>query len=488
MQRKLNIHAIMTSIFKFEIMVPVIFVLFVSCQLMASPIIGMADNGDFERIITQAGLYQLPTLSYNDIYFNYFNRYFIFSKPFASYYISSQTILVKIAMLVNKIIHPQANFDITMLGYIYILIFGLGIYFICKASAKYNMDPWLRYVVMLLMLMMFTDVGYTAYFNSFYGEPASFVLLLLTLGLLLNVLVDNPNIWLLVAYFGAVLLFLAAKIENTPLGVVFLALSMRMLFLYQRKLCKIITLVGAILIIAGSLGIYSAAPRAIRQQNLYDSVFYGILMNTPTPETDLRQLGVDPKYSVLKGTDAFSSTLDIYGRQFAQDFYSRVDTADVMKFYLLHPRHLLTELKAVAKAAAANRPDYIGNYEKSAGLPPVSISNRWSFWDAMKQQRLPQAIWFYLVYFCLYLLAVVYAHIRSAMKPVKLLTEVCGAIGIMTVIAYLVVLGDGEFGLVKHLFLFEVLFDISLLITITSALAWLSGAGIPFLFSTRASG
>jgi hypothetical protein len=35
-------------------------------------------------------------------------------------------------------------------------------------------------------------------------------------------------------------------------------------------------------------------------------------------------------------------------------------------------------------------------------------------------------------------------------------------------------LGDGEFGLVKHLFLFEVLFDISLLITITSGLAYSS--------------
>ncbi len=471
-KRKLNSHAIMTSIFKFEIIVPVIFILFVSCQLMASPIIGMADNGDFERIITQAGLYQLPKLSYNDIYFNYINRYFIFGKSLDNYYISSQTILVKIAMLVNKIIHPNAKFDITILGYIYILIFGLGIYFICKATAKYNMAPWLRYLIVLLILMMFTDVGYTAYFNSFYGEPASYVFLFLTLGLLLNVLVDNPNIWLIVAYFIAALLLLSAKIENTLLGVIYFALSIRMLFIYKRKLCKIITLVGAILIIAGSLGIYSATPKEIRKQNLYDSVYYGILMNTPAPETDLRQLGVDPKYSFLRGTNAFSSTVDIYGKQFAQDFYSRVGTADVIKFYLLHPAHLLAELQIVSKAAVENRPDYIGNYEKSAGLPPVSISNRWSFWDAVKQRYLPQTIWFYLIYFCLYLLAVVYAHIRSDMKQVKLLAEFCGAIGIMTVIAFLVVLGDGEFGLVKHLFLFEVLFDISLLITITSGLAY----------------
>ncbi len=179
----------------------------------------------------------------------------------------------------------------------------------------------------------------------------------------------------------------------------------------------------------------------------------------------------NPKYSVLKGTNAFSGTVDIYGKQFAQDFYSRVTTADVMKFYLLHPRHLMVELQVDAKAAVENRPDYLGNYEKSAGLPPVSISNRWSFWNAMKRRYLPQSLWFYLVYSCLYLLAVVYAHIRSDMKQGKLLSEVCGAIGIMVVIAFLVVLGDGELGLVKHLFLFEVLFDISLLITITSGLA-----------------
>ena len=468
--RRLDSHAILTGIFKFETIVPVVFVLFISCQLMASPIVGMADNGDFERIIAQAGLYQLPGLSY-DTYFNYINRYFIFSKPLYSYYISSQTILVKMAMLVNDVIHPSSNFDITVLGYIYILIFGLGIYSICRAIAKYKMASWARFLIMLLMLMMFTDVGYTAYFNSFYGEPTTFVFLFLTLGLLLNVLVDNPKIWLLVIFFVAALLFLSAKIENAPLGVVFLAISIRMLFLYKRRLCKIIALVGAILIIAGSLGIYSATPRAIRQQNLYDSVFYGILMNSPSPETDLSQLGVDPKYSILKGTDAFSSTIDIYGKQFAQDFYSRVGTADVIKFYLLHPRHLLVELQAVAIAAAKNRPDYIGNYQKSAGLAPVSISNRWSFWGALKKRCLPQSIWFYLVFFCLYILAVVNAHLRIDTKQAQLLAEFCGAIGIMAALAFLVVLGDGEFGLVKHLFLFEVLFDISLLITITSGLA-----------------
>ena len=461
----------MTGIFKFQIIVPAIVVLFISRQLMAAPIVGMADNGDFERIINQAGLYQLPTLSFNDIYFNYINRYFIFSKPLDSYYISSQTILVKMAMLVNKIIGPNANFDITILGYLYILIFGLGIFFICKALTKYNMAFWLRYLIALIMLMMFTEVGYTAYFNSFYGEPASFVFLFLTFGLLLNVLGDRPNVSLIVGFFIAVLLLLSAKIENAPLGMVFFAVSIRLLFVYKGSLRKIIALAGAIMIVAGSLGIYSTTPKEIRQQNLYNSVYYGILMNSPTPETDLSQLGIDPKYSVLKGTDAFSSTVDIYGKQFAQDFYSRVHTADVMKFYLLHPQHLLMELKAITRAAVQNRPDYIGNYEKSSGLPPVSISYKWSLWGMTKQRCLPQASWFYLAYFCLYLLAAVYAHIHSDRKQVKLLAEVCGAIGVMAAIAFLVVLGDGEFGLVRHLFLFEVLFDISLLITIASGLA-----------------
>jgi hypothetical protein len=210
-----------------------------------------------------------------------------------------------------------------------------------------------------------------------------------------------------------------------------------------------------------------AAPKSISQQNLYDSVYFGILMNSTSPENDLKQLGVDPKYSALKGSDAFNSPIDIYSKQFNKYFYSKINTYSIIKFYLLHPRHLFLEMQVIAKAAVENRPDYIGNYEKSAGLPPVSISNRYSLWNIMKKRFFPQSAWFYMAYFCLYFLVVVYEHTRSNIKQAKLLLEICGAIGIMAILQFLVVLGDGEFGVVKHLFLFEVLFDVSLLMTIT---------------------
>jgi hypothetical protein len=444
---------------------------------MSSPMIGMADNGDFSRIMCEVGLYHQPTLSYNYTYLNFVNRYFLLGRLLYPGYITSQFFLVVAAILINKLAYSNVIFDVTILGYIYILIFGLGIYLICRGLRKNNIAPWLRYLVVALMLIMFTDVSYTGYFNSLFGEPASYVFLFLTVGLALNLSVDKPSRLFLWAFFVASLLLLSAKVQNITFGIVLLILSIGMFYLYEDNLARKIIRFGAILIVVFTIGVYAAEPVVLRHASLYDSVFDGILVHDASPVTDMMQLGVDPKYSVLKGTVAYSHKIDIDGKQFYRDFFSRVSTADVVKIYCLHPRQLLTELQAAAQSAAINRPGYLGNYERSAGLPPKSLSNRWSFWSLARKRFLPKSLWFYVGYFGLYFLMVLYAVIRSNNKQARLLLELCGALGLMAALQFFAVLGEGENELIKHLFLFDALFDMTLLITI----AWLANKMIVFV-------
>jgi hypothetical protein len=138
---------------------------------------------------------------------------------------------------------------------------------------------------------------------------------------------------------------------------------------------------------------------------------------------------------------------------------------------------LLTELQVAAQSAAINRPSYLGNYERSAGLPPKSLSNRWSIWSLAKKRFLPKSLWFYVGYFGLYFFMVLYAVIRSNNKQARLLLELCGALGLMAALQFFAVLGEGENELIKHLFLFDALFDMTLLITI----AWLANKVIVFV-------
>jgi hypothetical protein len=428
--------------------------------------IGVADNGDFARIMCEVGLYHQPTLSYNHTYLNFVNRYFLLGRPLYPDYLSSQVPLVAVAILINRLAFSKDIFDVTIVGYIYILIFGLGIYLICKGLRKNNIAPWLCYLAVALMAIMFTDVSYTAYFNSLFSEPASYVFLFLTVGLALNLSVVKPNRLGLWAFFAASLLLISAKVQNITFGIVLLILSIGMFYLYENIIARKIIRYGAILIVVFTIGVYAAEPVVLKHVTLYDSVFDGVLVHDASPATEMMQLGVDPRYSVLKDTVAYSHKININSEQFYRDFFSRISTADVVKIYCLHPRQLLTELQVVARNAAINRPGYLGNYERSVGLPPKSLSNRWSFWSLARKRFLPKSLWFYVGYFGLYFFAVTYSGIRSSNKQARLLVELCGALGLMAVLQFFAVLGEGENELIKHLFLFDVVFDMTLLIAI----------------------
>jgi hypothetical protein len=474
---ELNGRMIIKNILKFEVIVPAIFMLFVCCQIMSSPMIGMADNGDFARIMGEVGLCKQPALSYHYAYLNFVNRYFLFGKLLDPGYYSSQVFLVAAAILINKLAYSNVVFDVTFLGYLYVLLFGLGIFLICRGLRKNNIAPWLRYLAVALMMIMFTDVSYTAYFNSLFGEPASYVFLFLTVGLALNLSVDHPNRLCLWAFFGASLLLLSAKVQNITIGIALLVLSTGMLYLYKDNSAKKIIRFGAVLIVLSAIGVYAAEPVVIRNVNLYDSIFDGILVHDTSPRTGMIQLGVNPKYSVLTGTAAYSHKVDINSQQFDKDFFSKISTMDIIKLYCLHPGQLLAELQVTARNAAINRPGYLGNYERPAGLPPRSLSNRWSFWNIIRERLLPKSLWFYAGYFGLYFFTVVYAITRNKDRQARFLLALCGTLGLMAVLQFFAVLGEGENELIKHLFLFDVLFDMTLLI----AIAWLANKMIAFV-------
>ena len=117
---------------KYEYFILIILGIILSYQLFVKPIVGMSDNGDFERMMCQAGIYYDGTMSYDDKYWKHINEQFVLSteKPREWCYtlISSHSLIIEFSKVLNRILSKDGRFfDIKMIGLANVLLFLSGI-------------------------------------------------------------------------------------------------------------------------------------------------------------------------------------------------------------------------------------------------------------------------------------------------------------------------------------------------------------------------
>ncbi|MEK7830126.1 MAG: hypothetical protein AAB401_03525, partial [Acidobacteriota bacterium] len=259
-------------------------------------------------------------------------------------------------------------------------------------------------------------------------------------------------------------LFIAAKPQNFALIPPLVLFSVRLFQLYRKQHQRVLITAFALALIAAPLVLNVIAPW-YTDNGRYQSTFYGILKDSPDPAADLRDLGLDPKFAVLAGTTIFHSNLpvDINSQEFQEQFYRRINHFKIARFYLTHPMRLLTKLKLTARDGYNLRLN-MGNFEKASGMPARAESHRWSVWSDFKQRHWPNSLWFFVGY-CLLLAGLIVKGYRRSSSVERTLREFCLMLWLMMLAAFVTpILGDGESDLMKHLFLFNALFDLSILL------------------------
>ena len=429
--------------------------------LFLKPVIGLADNGDFQRIMIGTGLEYLDDeLSYEDKYFGYFIRQFRMTEPRFGGYVSTQWIPVLLAKGLSGLVH-SGIFDMRALAAIYGVLLLAALWLLIRVNKGER--PWTNVILALLAIVLFTDVGYLAYFNSLYGEPLSFVFLLLAFGFATALVRrDRPSVALLAGFFLAALFLTGAKVQNAPIGVLLALLGLRFLVLRKDKGWRRLVIVCSSILLLASVALYVSLPKEIRIINQYQTVFYGVLKDSPTPEQDLRELGIPEKFAVNAGTNYFGEApIDQQDPVFAEEYYPNFSHFKIALFYLKHPGRLVDKLEVAATQGMTIRPCYLGNYEQSSGKPAGSVAEGFGWWSEWKRGAIPNKLWFVALAFVVYF-AVVWLERRQA-KDVrkKLYAEVFGFLGIVALIQFVLpVIGDGEADLAKHLFGFNVAFDL----------------------------
>lgn len=449
--------------------------------LFISPFAGVADNGDFLRVMLTGGLdYGVPDEAYEDRFFGFAHQFFAYDHFFRGFYFSTQIILVAVARLIGYLFNTSL-FDIRVLGAFYSLLLLAATYLLVRHNGYKSLITGA--VLGLALLFVFFDIGYTAYFNSLFGEPVSLVFLLLTLAFGLRLVnEERPSRAVLWLYFISVFFLTCSKIQNAPVGILFALIGLRFAGLQAQYSWRrlVLWLSGAMVVI--SIVMYIAAPKDFKDINLYQTVFFGILKDSPDVSGDLKALGLPQHLSVLADTNYFQSGTAIKqdDPSLRGDFYDRVSHSDVLFFYLKHPGRLIDKMEYAANHSMSIRPYYLGTYLKESGKPAGSLAMAYSGWSQFKNQHMPNSLLFIALFYLSYYIVGFVEYLRSNQNAVRIRIQLLMAVGLVGIVGFMVpILGDGLADLGKHLFLFNVCFDMM----IVASAVWLAHLIYRFGFS-----
>lgn len=435
-------------------MLAVLFALVIFVQVALGPILGYSDNGDFDRVTGPLGLV-LPDWSQRNG----------FVTPRLAFGPTTDHGYWNILLPVQHVLVDGARwlgataFDIRWLGTFYAIAAGLCLWLLLRALP----GRILPISVGSMLILVLGDSAFVAYFDSFYSEPGSLLGFLLVLAGVVAVRGRREiPVWDLAMLGAVAAVLLLAKVQNVFLALV---LVPALLLVKPRRVSAVLGV--GLLILAGSF-MHGGEP-PIKGYYVYDTVFASILPHSPNPEADLRDLGLDPTLVRYNHSSAYHD--GNYADPSVQRLVTDGGHTKLFGFYLRHPQRLVGLVTRATRDAAELRPSYLGNRVAADGYPRTTMACELCLYSSTSRALKPAAP---VLLPALYLLALLSARrlrrrvrreddgcdgARSdladearTLADALTVTALCGVLSFATAIA-----GEGDFELVKHLYLFEVL-------------------------------
>jgi len=453
---------LLKKIIKPEIFAAVLFLFTFVWFFLIKPVISVADNGDFDRLMFSVGLGKFDDSFYSYAQIKYKIAHII---DFGvNGYITTHAICAYIAKILNILFYSMGIFDVRFLSLIYTFAVVSGVYMLVCALKT---ERWyIDYPMVLLFWFMLCDAGYIPYMNSLYGEGSSYSFLILLLGISAKVIKENPKKRNIVLLFIAYIMFLGSKLQYS------LLFPLTMLFFIPlgkfNKINKKQFLWGFIILFVMNVAIYLAAPRGLAEDTIYNSIFYGILKNSDDIHKDSQILNVDEEYEYLAGTNAYTEGTPRMNEdpEFHKNFYSKVSRTRVLKYYMTHIPKFIKMMELSSDASFDNIRGMFGNYTIEEGRSPNETNKVFTFYNTIKQKYFPKSFILLFIYFTLYFSLIIYTLIRNKEKQRLDMWFMLMLIMIGVAQFPLPVLGNGEADIAKQLYIFNMIFDISLIFAI----------------------
>lgn len=436
--------------------------------LFVPPYIGMADNGDYFRILYGNGLY-FNAPDYQSQFFGHFIKTYgifqYFNENEAAVF-SSQSLFIRLAILLNQWFYDTQLFDIRFQAVIYKVLYTVAVYLLVegvtwKIPAKYG------YIVAGIAIFIFGDTAYTAYFNSFFSESVVLIATMLVFASGLLLYRKRYNDYVLLAIFViSALLLTTSKQQNAPVGVIVACMGVFLVLIRNQKSFRTVTGSMLVLLFAAGIGTYALIPQEFVNINKYHAMTRGVLMDSVDPEKTLESFGINKQFAILNKSIHYHpyTTVDVNSELLEHEFYSRYGFVSILAYYITHPDQAGKMLNLAAQHGFTIRPPAMGNYEKSVGKPFGAQTKFFSGYSLMKDALAPKTFGFVIIWIVVivglyapsFVMALKSRDMRAVFRlPLIVMMMLIGISGI-----FVSIIGAGDADLAKHEFLFTASFDL----------------------------
>jgi hypothetical protein len=457
-----------------EILLVALFTACVSYQLFVPPAIGLANNGDFAKMIGRFSL--APGSLDTSEEYKYFTARWAYNRAF--YWLSddrsSELIPISAAVLTDWWFSVRV-FDIRILGAIH-----ASLWIACFAAFLPLLRPvagWLRYVIGIAAVFIFTDVSYVACLNSFYTDVAAFLFLAWALVLWLHFINSRrPSAGVFAMFTAASVLSVSSKAQHAVLGLFLCVLAATAALWFEGMWRKAAAFLAAGLIVAAAAVSFHLMPHEEKSDDAYAGIFMILLHNSPTAPDDLRELGLGPDYLRYVDHWPIPTFADEPTKQaWWGEFNSRTGHGQIARFILRHPwRTAAIIYRTLHLEAAKRRPD-LGNYERQYGFPPGAKTNSFGWWSALRSLPFRFAPWHILLWYLGLLAAGIWLAIsrrRDMASQLGLLGALLAGMGLVE----LAVSSMADAGEVpRHLLLFHIITDFTIVLALICAALFFQG-------------
>lgn len=398
--------------------------------LFIQPLIGIADNGDFLRMLYSNGLYQLP--KYSDQYFSYFIKEYgimhYYNEHGASLF-SSEPLFIHLAVVLNKLFYSQTIFDIRFLSFIYYVLF-LGSIYLLTEALTYRIKGRKRY---------------------------------------------NDGVLLVLLTLSSMLL-ITSKQQNAPLVVFIAFIYIGLLFIKKTVISRMMVVFSLVLVLVTGVATYKLITSEFNKINQFQSMTRGVLLESENPEATLSDGGISEQFALLKENIYFQeyTAIDVNSPYMVDNFYEKYGFGWILKNYLAHPKEFYDILDVAAHDIHEVQTVEMGNYEKKVGKKAKSQATYFTLYSRLKRTVYPKTLGFLiiwtLVYLALYFPSTYRAYQQNNPRGLLRYWLILASIGMIFGILLISVVGDGDADLAKHLFLIAVLFDFLTIMTLSDIL------------------
>lgn len=366
--------------------------------------LGVADDGSFSRVMRSAGIYYTQT-EVSDIYNNYFVK--TYSNVISDYevqdsYFNSQVLLLKGAVILDDMITRDRFFDIRFLALLYGIFYVPALFWLLKQACMRVKKFSEGVVIGVAGVLIFSDVAYITYFNSFYPEAIWFISLMYCVAAGLSFQSKRSgyrDFGSLVAIVLAGIVLLASRSQTAFIGILLAIFCLKLLFTRKNWMWGVMCVGAAFILSFTSIVCMINMESDFDETSKFHAMTRGVLFQSNDPGKALSEFGIDASYEMLTDVSSYDylPLVQSENEVLKEDFLDKYSQLDVAVYYVRHPSSFFSMMDVAIKSCFGIRREFCGNYEKSVGLPGRARSIFWGAWSTFKNNSAPKTIGYLVV-------------------------------------------------------------------------------------------